>query len=46
MSSELEKRKAEAYDCMVQIENWQRKLREINDKIIAETQTTKVEDVK
>lgn len=29
----LEQLKAEAYDCLVQIEQWQAKLREANQKI-------------
>ncbi len=39
----LEKLKAEAYDCLVQIEQWQAKLRQVNDKIIAEQQKPKEE---
>ncbi len=27
--------KAEAYDCLVQVEQWQAKLRHVNDKIAA-----------
>lgn len=30
---ELKEMKAEAYDCMVQIESWQKKLQEINIRI-------------
>lgn len=29
----LEQLKAEAYDCLVQVESWQLKLREVNTKI-------------
>lgn len=30
---ELEKLKAEAYDCLVQVETWSNKLKQVNQKI-------------
>lgn len=39
---ELEKLKAEAYDCLVQVENWSNKLKAVNQKIATFT-TFKVE---
>ena len=40
---ELEKLKAEAYDCLVQVETWSNRLKQVNQKIAA-AQAIKAEE--